>query len=732
MNKPKKYKITLPTRLNTLFFLVFVLFSILILRLGVVQIVKGEDYKLELERTENMTVDQSVPRGKILDRNGKVVVDNTPLRTITYTRKKGTTSGELLEMAKKLKTYIKMPTNKITERDKKDFWLLTNPKDAKKLVSKKEDKQLKAQFKDDDPGYNKAYYQLQLDKITEDNLKSLEKDENALEILAIYKQMSAGYALTPQTIKREEVNEKDPKKAKKAKEEGEKEFARVSEHLDELPGVDVTTDWERKYVYDDTFRTILGNITSEKEGLPAQNVDYYLARGYDRNDRVGKSYIEKQYEDVLRGTKGKAQNVIDSNGNVVDTKVITEGEPGSDLVLSIDIELQGKVDEIVKRELLRAKATSNGRYLDRAFVTMMNPKTGEILAMSGKQIVKDKKTGKNKIVDYATGNLTSSYEMGSTVKAATLLTGYQTGEITPGQKQFDTPIKIKSTPVKASYKNFGWINDLDALKYSSNVYMFRTAMAIGHANYVENRPLDIDVKAFDTFRNSFSQFGLGVKTGVDLPNEAIGFKGVDTSPGFLLDIAIGQYDTYTPLQLAQYVSTIANGGYRIKPHVAKELRQPSIGEDTGVIKQEIKTKVLNRIDMKQSYIDHVKQGLIKVYNETGGTANKYFQGVDYKVAGKTGTAQSVYDGPDRKKYNGPQKTYNETLMGYAPYDNPEVAFVVVVPWLQTDQAPVNKYIGRDIMDEYFKLKKDRQSVYNDEPKNKIDNQDNTDTQNTNQ
>ncbi|MGG2028546.1 penicillin-binding protein 2 [Gottfriedia sp. S16(2024)] len=712
MNKPKKYKITLPTRLNTLFFLVFVLFSFLILRLGVVQIVKGEDYKLELERTENMTVDQAVPRGKILDRYGKVVVDNTPLRTITYTRKKGTSSSELLTMATKLKSYLKMPTNKITERDRKDFWLLTNPEEAKNLVSKEEDKTLKAQYKDDDAGYNKAYYNLQLDKITVANINSF--NANDLQILAIYKQMSAGYALTPQTIKSERVTQK--------------EYATVSEHLDDLPGVDVTTNWERKYVYGDTFRTILGNITSEKEGLPAQNVDYYLARGYDRNDRVGKSYIEKQYEDVLRGTKGKAQNVIDSNGNVVDTKVITEGEPGSDLMLSIDIELQGKVDKIIKDRLLQAKATSNGRYLDRAFVTMINPKTGEVLAMSGKQIVKDKKTGKNKVVDYATGNLTSSYEMGSTVKGATLLTGYQTGAITPGQRQFDTPIKIASTPVKASYKNFGWINDLDALKYSSNVYMFRTAMAIGHAHYVENKPLNIDVKAFDTFRNSFSQFGLGVKTGIDLPNEAIGFKGVDKSPGFLLDMAIGQYDTYTPLQLAQYVSTIANGGYRIQPHVAKELRQPSIGEDTGVIKQEIKPKVLNRIDMKQSYIDHVKQGLIKVYNETGGTAHKYFTGVDYKIAGKTGTAQSVYDGPDRKKYNGPVKTYNETLMGYAPYDDPEIAFVVVVPWLQTDQAPVNKYIGRDIMDEYFKLKKERQSIYNDEPKDILDNQDNQGTQ----
>lgn len=701
MNKPKKNKIKLPTRLNTLFFLVFLLFSLLILRLGVVQIVKGEDYQLELERTENMTVDKSVPRGKILDRNGKVVVDNTPLRSITYTRKKGTTSAELLEMATILTNYLKMPTDKIMERDRKDYWLLTHPEEAKKLVSKKEDKKLKAKYPDDDATYNKQYYKMQIDAITEDDINSLSKQD--LQVLAIYKQMSVGYALTPQTIKSVGVTEA--------------EYAQVSEHLDELPGVDVTTDWERDYVYEDTFRTILGNITSEKEGLPAENVDYYLARGYDRNDRVGKSYIEQQYEDVLRGTKGKAQNVVDTQGNVIDTKVITEGEPGSDLVLSLDIDLQQKVDEIVQRELLKAKQTSNGKYMDRAFVTMMNPKTGEILAMSGKQLVKDKKTGKTEVQDFATGNMTTSYEMGSTVKGATVLTGFQQKAISPGTRLYDAPIKIKDTPQKASYKNMGWVSDLDALKKSSNVYMFRTAMAIGKAHYVENQPLDVDPKAFETFRNSFSQFGLGVKTGIDLPNEAIGFKGTDTrNPGFLLDLAIGQHDTYTPLQLAQYVSTIANGGYRVQPHVAKELRQPSIGDENGVVREEIKPKILNRIDMKDSYVNRVKEGFYKVYNEVGGTAHIYFTGVDYKPAGKTGTAQSVYDGPDRKKYNGPQKTYNLTLIGYAPYDNPEIAFAVVVPWMQSDQAPVNKYIGRGILDEYFKMKKEKNSTNNEEDK----------------
>ncbi|WP_235821830.1 peptidoglycan D,D-transpeptidase FtsI family protein [Gottfriedia acidiceleris] len=692
-NKPRQKKLILPTRLNVIFFIVFVLFSLLILRLGVLQIVKGEDYQAEVERTENLTEEIPVPRGKIFDRNGKVIVDNRALRKITYTRKKGTNRAEMLELATTLTNYLKMPVDKIMERDRKDYWLLTHEVEAKNLVSEVENEKLKVKYKDDDAQYNKEYYALQLKSITESDINTLSNKD--LQILAIYKQMSAGYALTAQSIKSKGVTEI--------------EFAQISENLDQLPGVDVTTDWEREYVYKDTFRTILGNITTEKEGLPAENVDYYLARGYSRNDRVGKSYIEKQYEDVLKGTKGKAQISLNNNGDVENRKVIKEGESGSDLVLSLDIELQQKVDEIVQKELLTAKRTLNGKYVDRAFVTMMNPKTGELLAMSGKQIVRNKKTGKTEIQDFATGNINTSYEMGSAVKGATVLTGYQTNAINASTRILDTPMKIKGTKEKSSAGNrsLGLVNDLDALKKSSNIYMFQTAINIGKGHYVPNAPLDLDVGAFDIFRNSFSQFGLGVKTGIDLPIESIGFKGIEKKPGYLLDLSIGQYDTYTPLQLAQYISTIANGGYRVKPHIAKAIKQPTIGEDQGVIRQEINTIILNRIEMKDDYIDRVKQGFYKVYNEQGGTAYKYFRGTDYKPAGKTGTAQSFYGGPDYKKYKVLPETINLTLVGYAPFDNPEIAFSVVVPWMESDQAPVAKYIGRGILDEYFKLKKDR-------------------------
>lgn len=166
--------------------------------------------------------------------------------------------------------------------------------------------------------------------------------------------------------------------------------------------------------------------------------------------------------------------------------------------------------------------------------------------------------------DDALGTFTTTYNVGSTVKGATILTGYKTGAIAPGTVFDDTGLKIKATPLKKSYAYLGKLNEINALKLSSNVYMFHTAIRIGKGHYEYDQPLNISAKAFDTIRNSFASFGLGTRTGIDLPNEQSGFKGQSHLPGYLLDLVIGQYDTYSAMQLAQYVSTIANGGYRMR------------------------------------------------------------------------------------------------------------------------------------------------------------------------
>ncbi len=686
----KKKKAQVPFRLNMLFFVVFLLFSALILRLGVVQIVYGEQYRKEVERTENVTVSTPVPRGKIYDRYNRVIVDNIPLNAITYTRTKTTTPEDTLKIARRLAKYIDKPIDKITERDMKDYWILTRKDRAEKKVSEAEKNALKKQGLSDKE-IDKKVYELMLERITPDDLKEITQKE--LKVLAIKRELDSGYALTPQIVKNKGVTNK--------------EYAVVSEHLEELPGVNTTTDWERHYVYENTFRSVLGSVTSDDEGVPRERLDYFLARDYSRNDRVGKSYLEAQYEDVLHGKKAKVKNITDKSGNIIETQQVYEGERGKDVVLTIDIELQQRVEKIIEEELKAAKRNGGTPLLDRAFVVMMNPKTGEILAMAGKMLTKDEH-GKVVLKDYALGTMTSAYAMGSAVKGATVLTGFQTGVLHINTPIKDEPLYIKGTPVKKSWQTMGTINELTALQRSSNVYMFKTAIAIGGGVYRPHAPLRINPEAFTTIRKYFSQFGLGVKTGIDLPNEIIGFQGTSKMPGFLLDLAIGQYDMYTPLQMAQYVSTIANGGYRMKPQIVKEIREPSNdGKELGPVIRDFQPVVLNRIDMKTEYIDRVKEGFRRVMQEKGGTAAAFFADAPYKPAGKTGTAQAFYDGPIKSKQNTP--TYNLTLIGYAPYNDPEVAFSVVVPWAYQHEPhyPINNKIGRKILDAYFELKNQR-------------------------
>jgi penicillin-binding protein A len=676
MSKRKnRQKKQLAFRLNLFFLVIFLLFSTLIIRLGLVQIVQGEEYKREASKTENVIVNTPVPRGNIYDRNGTMIVGNAPLNTITYTKAQNTSQEEKLHVAKKLAALIQKEPDSVTERDLKDYWMFTRPKQAEKKVSKSEAKDLSDQ----------EIYQLTLDRITKKDLRQIKPKE--MEVVAIKRELDSGYALTPQIVKNENVTDE--------------EFASVSGRLSELPGVDVTTGWERQYVFPNTFRSVLGNVTTAKEGLPRDQLNYFLARGYSRNDRVGKSQLEAQYENVLRGDKAKIKNIIDRSGKVLGTEKIMDGQRGKDLVLTVNIKLQEQVEKILEEELRKAKSKGGTTYLDKAFVVMLNPKTGEVLAMAGKQMKRE--DGKLTFHDYALGAVTSSYAMGSTVKGATVLTGFEEGVIRPGTYMRDEPLRIKGTPIKGSYSSLGTIHDLDALKKSSNVYMFKTAMKIMGRDYYPNMKLPYSPEAFQTFRYYFSQFGLGAETGIDLPMEAIGFQGKDVKPGFLLDLAIGQYDTYTPMQLAQYVSTIANNGYRMKVRLVNEIRNPSRDpNEPGSVLKRFEPEVLNRISMGEPEIKRVQEGFRRVMQETGGTAANYFANKPYKPAGKTGTAQSFYYHPERKRV---YPTYNLTLVGYAPYHDPEVAFSIVVPYLDNDKNPVNKYIGQRILDAYFGLNK---------------------------
>lgn len=681
-------------RMNLFFLAVFVLFTALIFKLGVVQIVEGTQHEEDAEKANAKTAFYPAPRGKMYDRNQKVAVDNQSVPEIVYVSTSSTKTEDKIKTAKRLAAFIHIDTEFLKERDLRDYWIASHPKKAAALLKESESNLKGAQA-----------YKLQIERVPDQELKAIQRDDEEMEIAAIYTRFSSGNAYEPQIVKAMNPNESNSNgkngtlldEEKKSTQRPKNdltydEISIVSEHLEELPGIDIVNDWTRKYPYDKTLYSVFGGVTTPDQGLLSDRKDFYLTRGYANNDRVGKSYIEYQYEDYLNSQKEEVEYVEDNNGNVVSQKTINKGSRGYDLQLSFDMELQAEVEKIIEEEVRNSRARGN-YMLDRAFVVMMDPNNGDILSMAGKKI--DLET--NKIQDYAIGTFTTQYEMGSAVKGATVLAGYQDG--IPHYKYFlDAPMHLGTNLIKKSYTNMGTINELTALQKSSNVYMFNIAMHIAGVTYRPHGSLPADQKDLLKMRNYYSQFGLGVKTGIDLPQESAGMQTTpETVGGLILDLAIGQYDTYTPLQMAQYISVIANGGYRVQPRIVTSIHEPGKKDQLGKAIEHRKPKVLNKINNSESDLKQVQTGM-KLVTSSGTAKNTFTE----DVSGKTGTAETFYYGTNRNWWG--KSTYNLTFVGYYPSNNPKVAFSVVVPSVDDDDK-INKIIAKRAIHAYAELEK---------------------------
>ncbi|SES83889.1 cell elongation-specific peptidoglycan D,D-transpeptidase [Oceanobacillus limi] len=708
MKKNKKKRAQLPFRLNIIFFVVFLLFSVLILQLGVVQILNGESFQEEIDQTIQDTTNVPVPRGKMYDRYQNVIADNEASYAITYTPAKGVQAEDRLELAEDLSKYISMlescegiqesdeledckdvrekQINSITERNKKEYWYLKNREEADSRLSIEEAA---------DMSNAEAYNEI-LDRITEEEISGFTEEQQ--EVILIKKELDKAYSLTPQIVKNENVTPE--------------EYARVAEHLHELPGINASVDWNREYPYGETFQNLIGRITTQDQGIPAENATYYLTRNYNRNDRVGKSGLEEQYEELLRGRKEQIQYTTNKKGEVIDVDTVVEGERGKDLVLTIDMELQKEVDIILQEEIAAARKENpyQNQYMTDAIAVVINPKTGELLAVAGQEYDKQD----NEFINAPYKALYDAHRPGSVVKGATILSGFESGVINPGQYFHDSPIKIAGDEPKGSWTNgLGTLDDRGALRRSSNVYMFYIALRMGgeyRYPFPNGQRASFDTDAWQEMRGYFSQFGLGAETGVDYTYENTGYKGDSAlNAGLFMNYAIGQYDTYTVMQLAQYVSTIANDGYRVRPHFLKEVRMPSAEEgQLGSVHKVVNTEILNRVDMEQNQIERVQEGFRQVMQESGGTGYSYFGDKKYKPAGKTGTAENeVYEQNEDGSWEKVADTVNLSLIGYAPHDEPEVAFALIVPDTREGNG-INHKIGTRILDTYFELKEKRE------------------------
>ncbi len=667
----KDIKVEIEKRYNILNFIIILALLILVISLFVVQVVGKERYSHELENlTKTITYGESAPRGRIYDRNGKLIVDNKPSKVIYYKKPSGITSKKEIATAYKLANMIDVDSSKLNDYDFKAFWIENNEEAAKAKITDDEWKKLEERKLTSDD-----IYELEIERITAEDLSVYnDLDKKAAYI---YTLMNTGYSYDEKVIKGENVTDE--------------EYALVSENLSELKGVNTKLDWERTYPYGDVFRSILGNVSSSKSGIPAELKDYYLEKGYSLDDRVGTSNLEYQYEDILKGKKNKYQVMSDGS-----YKLLEEGKRGNDIVLTIDIELQKALEEILTEEVLNAKKEANTDYYDGSFVIITNPKTGEILAMAGKKL-KQNDDGSYSVIDFTSGITQSTAVMGSVVKGASHIVGYNTGALKIGEIRYDTCVKIAATPEKCSWKRLGRLNDITALAQSSNTYQYYTAIKVGKGTYKYNQPLVIDTNAFNIYRDTFAEFGLGVKTGIDLPNEITGLKGTSTTPGLLLDFSIGQYDNYTPIQLSQYISTIANNGTRMQPYLYKGL----YGDESSYDQNK---KELNKVKTEQKYMDRVHEGFKAVLQY--GTGAGYIN-MAYKPAGKTGTSQSFVDTNGDGKID--KETISTTFVAYAPYDDPKVTFTIVSPNISrpdgktSHQSSINKRLAQRVSQKYFEI-----------------------------
>ena len=656
-------------RLIVLLCFIIAITSVMAARLALIQFKDSDELAVKLEKYGTATYSTDAPRGEIVDRNYVKLVQNTNVICATYYAPKKIKDEQLKTSAKFLAKTINLDTSSISTRNKKDYFIIAYPDLADELVSDEEKAKLKEQN-----NYDSALLNLQIERITDEMLEEY-MDENTLKYTHFYylmKSCSSGSSVLAEGISEEEASI-------------------IGENIDILPGIDVTTDWSRQYVYDREFSQVLGRVTTKKQGLPSEMKNELLALGYQNDSRVGVSGLEAQYENILRGSDSSYTLNYDSSGNPIVTST-KSGTAGSNIRLSIDWELQQFADSIIEEELV--KMNSQNKFFNKMFFTLMDPYTGEIIVMSGKII--NKETGE--VTDYAAGNYLDANLIGSTIKGGTLYTAFKEGVITPGTTFMDEPIKIKGTKEKKSHRNLGLINEIDALAYSSNVYMFRIAMLLGGANYVYDGPLKINDEAFETLRRDLGELGLGVKTGIDIPNEAFGYRGSKRTGGYLLDASIGQYDTYTNIQLAQYACTLANGGKRIKPHLFLD-SYVTDADGLANANYTVKTEVLDDVSEQTTAFSQIKQGMRACVTRTNGTCNSYWSSKSYVTYAKTGTAED-YTGTGETDYP------NHLQIGYIQADEnsePIVAFACIAIRQTTasnggsSSAPL---ISQQIIDKY--------------------------------
>ena len=693
MAKKSAKKVNLNFRFNILTVLIYIIGIILIAKLFSLQIVHGAEY---LEQSNTRLTRESVleaARGSILDKTGAELVTSKMEFSLEMYKTKADTDTLNIDILNMTQVLDKYGVSYVDS-----FPININPFEFKisdeNLANWKKSNNL-----EQDITAQEAFYKFK-DKYKIRNTNDIEQIRKIIAIR--YELAKKGYS----SIRSVTIAKNIPREA----------VAEFSESSEKFTGVNIVVQPVREYTS--------GNLASHILGYASQiNQQEYEARKntYSQNDIIGKTGIESVFEEYLKGKNGTKQIDMNVDGTTTAEYISEEAVAGSDIVLTIDANLQKVTENALKANIEKIASGGFGQAYDAkaGACVVMNVNNGEILAMASypdynpedfvggiSQEAWNNYTN-NTAKPLVNKAIQNSYSPGSTFKMVTAIAGLETGVIDLNTKINDTGVytKYRDYQPKCWYytdyhRGHGYLNVSGAIEKSCNYFFYETSDRMGIDNLVR----------FAKY------FGLGSKTGVELEGEIPGVvsskeskqklhNNEPWSAGDTLQSAIGQYDNeFTPVQMARYISMLANGGNKIDTTIIKTIRnadgsETSREEINKFIQNKLKLEADNseNIEINQDYLKAVLEGMQSVTSDTGGTAYVRFKDFNISVGGKTGSAEA------------PGNKVHAWFVGFAPFENPEIAIVVMVE--NGGHGNYTAEVVRDIMAEYFGM--NTQSVEED-------------------
>lgn len=423
---------------------------------------------------------------------------------------------------------------------------------------------------------------------------------------------------------------------------------KISEQGLFLDGVSVDIVPFRKY----TDTSLAVNLIGTVGPIYEEDWEKYKEKGYSFSDKVGKSGIELWAEDYLHGEDGEVTYYIDSKGAIIDSKVTKKPVSGKTVILTLDSKIQRKTQDLLKNAVLGLQAT--GGTVTAASAVIVDVNTGGVicganyptydsatLSENYKSLLEDKR---KPLTDRAFQGV---YPIGSTIKPIVATAALETGKYKLGGTVYCSQVYNYFEDYKPKCMHYhGSMNLKTALAQSCNYFFFDLGRRVGAT----------------TLTDYFKQFGLGVKTGVEVDDSAgiLMNPATDGVGGDTLQISIGQLNAFTPLQMANYVATFANGG----THYRATLIDKIVSYDLKEVYDDCKPEVVNKVSIKDENIKAIKEGMLSV--TVDGTGRAALGDYPIKIGGKTGTSQTN-SGAD-----------HSTFIVFAPYENPKYAISLVL------------------------------------------------------